>query len=307
MRIGRPNIPHNTDADVAMSVVIPCINERTRGEVTYSYEFEGVADRTASGDVLSVDIKNRNNATSSVKFSLKRDSLYHILPEFLFHPLDRYSGTIGDVAEFDKRYKEQEDQEKSALAYFKFFDKSFQELKVNYQLWLNENIFKGNHFLSDFIISGYSVNRDNPYIKAVLPCLPWLRGNRGNREMTEVALGYAFAGNATVTCEWRDYNMELNSDVHSTLSGTLTDMHCGATFHSGSYLWLVCYQTKLDTEERLNELKGFIEDFSAFFCEWFLNVEDKLKVEFGDWEASPVLTETIGLKGIFLNYSTQLI
>ena len=307
MIISHQNIPHNTDADVALSVVVPCVNERTKGKVTYSYEFEGVADRTASGDVLSVEIRNKTNTTPTVKFSLKRDSLYHILPEFLFHPLDRYSGTIGDVAEFDKRYKEQEDQEKSALAYFKFFDKKYQELKVDFQIWMNENIFKDNQFLSDFIVSGFPFNRENPYISAVLPCVPWLRNHRGNKEMTEVAIEYAFAGKATVKCEWKDCSMELQTSVHSTLSGTLTNLHCGSTFQTGSYLWYVNYQTKIDTEKRLNELRGFIEEFSTFFSKWFLNVEDKLKVEFGDWEASPVLTGEDTPKGFFLNYSTQLI
>lgn len=307
MRIARPNIPRETDADVAMSVIIPCVNERTKCEVIYSYEFEGVADRTASGDVLSVEIKNKTNTNPSVNFILKRDSIYHILPEFLFHPIDRYSGTKGDVEEFEKRYKEQEEQERNALAYFKFFDQNYQEIKVNFQLWLNENIFKDNQFLSGFITSGYPFNRENPYIKAVLPCIPWLRNHRGNKEMTEIALGFAFLGNAVVRCEWKDYNMKLDKNIHSSLDGAIDDLYCGSTFKIGSYLWFVSYQTKIDTTARLNELKTAVQEFSVFFKNWFLHAVDNLVIEFGDWEAVPKLTDKNSINGIFLNYSTQLI
>ena len=307
MRIPRPIIPRETDADVAMSVIIPCVNEQTGGDVVYSYEFEGVSDRTASGDVLSVDVKNKKNTNPSVKFSLKRDSLYHILPEFLFHPIDRYSGTTGDVAEFDKRYEEQEEQERNALTYFKFFDQNYQELKVKFQLWLNDHIFKGNHFLSEYIIAGYTFNWENPFIKAVLPCIPWLRNYRGNKDMIEVAIGYAFAGGAKVKCFWKDCRMELDKNIHSSLDGDIDDLYCGPTFQSGSYTWKVNYQTKIDTEKRLNEQITAIKEFSDFFQKWFLNVEDDLIVEFGDWQATPVISDKESMNGIFLNYSTQLI
>lgn len=306
MRIPRLIIPRETDADVAMAVIIPCVNERTGGEVSYSYEFEGVSDRTAYGDVLSVNIKNKKNSNPSVKFSLKRDSIYHILPEFLFHPIDRYSGTNGDVAEFEKRYEEQEEQERNALTYFKFFDHRYQELKVKHQLWLNENIFRGNLFLSDYVTSAYPFNRENTYINAVLPCIPWLRNYRGNKEMIEVAIRYAFAGNASVEYHWKNCSKELDESIHSSLDGMLDDMYCGSTFQTGSYMWIVHYQTKIETEIKLEEQKIAVMEFSDFFKKWFLNVEDDFSVEFGDWQAAPVLSDKDDLNGIFLNYSTQL-
>lgn len=307
MRIPRQYIPRETDADVAMSVVIPNVNERTGCDVVYSYEFEGGADRTASGDVLSVDIKNKTNTSPSVKFSLKRDSIYHILPEYLFHPLDRYIGTKGDVAEFDKRYQEQEEQERYALTYFRFFDQNYQELKVKFQLWLNENIFEGNQFLSDFITNGYSFNKENPFVKASLPCIPWLRNHRGNKEMIEVALRCALGESAVVKYEWNDYKMELSSNVHSSLDRSADELYCGATFQTGYYLWHISYQTTIDTEAKLMELKMAMQEFSDFFKTWFLQMEEEIKIEFGDWNAFPVITDNSSTTGIFLNYSTQLI
>ena len=125
MNIEKPTIPKGLDADVAMSVVIPHVDTATGKEALYSFEFKGVSERTALGDNLCISVRNRQSTSSIVKFSMKRDSLYHILPEYLFHPLDHYLGTDGDTEEFDKRYKDQEEQKNKALTYFKPFDRQY--------------------------------------------------------------------------------------------------------------------------------------------------------------------------------------
>ena len=167
MKLTKPNIPKELDADVALSVVIPHINTIAEDKATFVYDFKGVSERTALGDDLSITIKNKQNAASDVRFSLKRDSLYHILPEYLFHSLDHYLGIEGDAEEFDKRYKEQEEQKNKALTYFKSFDQQIQKLKLKYQQWLNENIFSGNQFLADFITEGHNINLNNKFINEV--------------------------------------------------------------------------------------------------------------------------------------------
>ena len=107
MKLSKPNIPKELDADVAMAVVIEHMDSLVDKKPFYTYEFKGVSERTALGDELNLIIRNKQSAPPVVKFSLKRDSLYHILPEYLFHPLDHYLGTDGDTEEFEKRYKEQ--------------------------------------------------------------------------------------------------------------------------------------------------------------------------------------------------------
>ena len=307
MRLTKPNIPKELDADVAMSVVIQHMHSISDKEPVYSYEFKGVSERTALGDNLDITIRNRQNAAPSVKFSLKRDSLYHILPEYLFHSLDHYLGTDGDTEEFDKRHKDQEEQKNKALTYFKPFDQHFQRIRTTYQQWLNENIFSGNQFLSDFITDGYEVNLNNPYIKAVYPCLPWVRDFRGNDEMIRTALGYAFTGNATIEKEYREINLPMSDEVPSRIDGSLDNLYCGTSFIDNVCIWKVFHQTKIKTEAHLNLIKTQISEFSEFFSAWFLSLEDELIVSFGDKGAKPDLSDPKDTQGVFLNYSTQLI
>lgn len=307
MKLSKLNIPKEVDADVAMSVVIPNAESLMPKKLSFLYEFKGVSERTALGDNLGVGIRNKQNGTAEIRFSLKRDSLYHILPEYLFHPLDRYLGTDGDAEEFDKRYKEQEEQKSKALTYFKPFDQLYQQLRTDYQRWLNEHIFSGNQFLADFILDGYEVNRNNPYIKAVLPCIPWLRDFRGNDNMIETALGYAFKGDVDVKKMKIEKKEVMSKMIHSSIDGTISDLYCGASFCTIVWAWKAFYHTKIETVKDLKILKYQIQEFSDFFSEWFLSAESELNIDFGDREAIPYLSEINNEKGIFLNYSTQLI
>lgn len=307
MKLSKPNIPKELDADVAMSVIIPHVNLISEKKPAYTYEFKGVSDRTASGDELAISIRNRQNLPSLIKFSLKRDSLYHILPEYLFHPLDQYLGADGDVEEFDRQYKEQEEQKNKALNYFRPFDLHFQYLKIEWQQWLNENVFSGNQFLSDFITDGYDVNKNNPFIKAVCPCVPWLRDCRGSDDMVRTALKFAFKGNATVNKEYKEIDIPISYNVPSQIGNSMGNLYCGETFKSRVCTWTVFYQTKIETEQHLELIKMQIKEFKEFFLSWFLSLEDELIIEFGDKLATPDLSENRDSKGVFLNYSTQLI
>ena len=307
MKLSKPNLPKELDADVALSVVIPLAEAVADIQPIYSYEFLGVAERTALGDDLTLSIKNRQNSPSSIKFSLKRDSLYHILPEFLFHSLDHYLDVNGDTGEFDKKYKEQEEQKNKALTYFRPFDCHYQQLRAYYQQWLNEHIFSGNHFLADFITSGYQVNLRNPFICSVYACIPWIRDYRGNDEMIQTAIGYAFKGNAEGHNERCEVDTLITDEVPTYLGASISTLFCGPTFKDIKTVWRVFFQTEIGTAQHLHTLCEQIHEFQQFFAQWFLPIGAKLQIEFGDKIALPILTGGKEQQGIFLNYSTQLI
>lgn len=307
MKLAKPIFPKETNPDVAMSVLIPNAEAVSGNKLPFQYEFQGVSERTALGDSLKVDMRNRQGKTSSVKFSLKRDSFYHILPEYLFHPLDHYLGIEGDTEEFDRRYKLQEEKKNDALRYFKPFDQHYQKLRTDYQKHLNETIFSGNKFLSDFITTGYEVNLDNPYINAVYGCIPWLRDYRGNDDMIATALRFAFKGEADVEMVREETSVPFTENIHSEIEGNLDGLFCGPSFKEGIDTWKVFYHTEIGMEDRLEQIKALITEFSEFFTMWFLPMNARLDISFGDVHAAPQLTDNNRGKGVFLDYSTQLI
>lgn len=301
-----PHITKEIDADVAMAVIKSIVGQYTGEEPLCSYELKGVSERTSLGDVLTSTVKSKNHRPR-LYFSLKRDSIYHILPEYLFHPLDRYLGTEGDSEEFDKRYKEQEEQERSALIYFRPFDAKYQELRIAYQQWLDNHVFMNNQFIAGYLTKGYPYNRENPFIHAVIPCLPWIRNYRGNEGMITTSLRYVFCGNAEIMKMGIEIPISLTGDVHFTLDGTIDDLYCGASSIVLQRVWQVRYQTEIKTKDDLLKLQCLVGEFRQFYQEWFLSVEEVLEIEFGDWTAWPILSSCQSDRGVFLNYSTQLV
>lgn len=171
IKLRRPSLPADIDADLSIAVIdsnIRSIISETELPVKELYVFNGVHERTAKGDNLLVSAST-STKRHQLKYLLRRDSLYHILPEYLFHPLDRYTDTDGDKEEFIKRRKVQKDVESDALKYFYPFDKSFQLLRTSFQDKLNIEILNNNLFIVDFITEGYNINKNNEFIKGAYP------------------------------------------------------------------------------------------------------------------------------------------
>ena len=125
--------------------------------------------------------------------------------------------------------------------------------------------------------------------------------------MIETALGYAFAGNATIVKERNEEKKSISDEVPCTIDGNLDEIYCGPTYNDWKNIWNVFFQTEIKSEQHLSLVKEQIREFSIFFSSWFLPVEDKMLVEFGDRLAVPILQANRHSDGIYLNYSTQLI
>lgn len=310
-KLARPLLPSGIDADLAIAVVsadMKAYGKSSDLPLQFTYEFKGVHERTAVGDELQITLRGRQRKSSLLKYTLKRDSLYHILPEYLFHPLDRYAGCDQDEDEFLKRYKQQEEMTENALAYFYPYDKVFQELRTKFQHYLNNHILAGNLFIVDFITEGFQVNLANKFIRSVYPCILWLRQYRGYENAIRTALKFAFT-NQIISCrtEWIKEQTALSEYCHYHLAGTLDELFCGETFLDNVYRFEIKYQIEIHTKEQIAQLTLEIEEFRHFFQDWFLNIEQRLHIAFGDWKKVPLIESHKNGSGLFLNYNTQLI
>lgn len=310
MKLRRPTIPVDIDSDLSIAVIdsnVQSLISDSEIPIKDLYVFNGVHERTAKGDNLLVSAST-STKRHQLKYSLKRDSLYHILPEYLFHPLDRYADTDGDKEEFVKRRKAQKDIESDALEYFYPFDKSFQRLRTSFQDKLNNEILNNKLFIVDFITESYNVNKDNIFIKGVYPCIIWLRNNRGVKKLLEVAIKYAFSDSLnSYDLISQEQSSEIDSDTcHITLDGEIDNLFCGPRYFYLEEAINVKYQTDIITEHQIEKLSSDIKEFEGFFKEWFLTQNQTINVEFGDYVKQPVLN--VGTSDdLFLGYNTQLI
>lgn len=311
IKLRRPSLPADIDSDLGIAVVdsnIQSVISESEIPIKELYLFNGVHDRTAKGDNLLISAST-STKRHQLKYSLKRDSLYHILPEYLFHPLDRYADTDGDKEEFVKRRKAQKEIEADALEYFYPFDKEFQILRRSFQQKLNNEILNNRLFIVDFITEGYKIDKNNPFIKGAYPCIIWLRNNRGVKKLLEVAIKYAFRDSLN------SYNMvldEQSSEIdsgtcHITLDGEIDELFCGLQYFYTEETINVKYQTEIVSESQIQKLKSEIYTFEEFFKEWFLTQNQTISVEFGDYNKHPIMNVGTSNDDLFLGYNTQLI
>lgn len=311
MKLKRPILPQDIDADLAIAVTernVESAFRATNVPLKIAYAFKGVHERTAKGDLVQI------SATTSarrhlLKYAVKRDSLYHILPEYLFHPLDRYADTEGNKEAFMQKRAAQQQVEKDALEYFHPFDVIFQRLRTRFQHKLNDEVVSHNTFVADFIIGGHDENIRNEFISRCLPCLEWLRAHRGNPKMEEVALKFALNDNMVSfhrTFEERWQTID-SSSVHMSLDGTLDNLFAGDRFCASVYTIEVKYQTIIPSESRIQQLKGDVAEFEEFFQKWFLPIGSRLHIDFGDFKKAPVLCVGTPDNDLYMNYNTQLL
>lgn len=320
MKLQRPDMPTGVDADLSIAIAaahLETVSKEMNIPLRSAYVYKGVHERTAKGDDLVVSLQTSTKKTM-VRYLLKRDSLYHILPEYLFHPLDRYADyeekdkkeeKEDKEAKFKKRRKDQKEMEENALRYFYPCDKVLQEERIAFQSFLNDRILCNNTFIVDFITEGHRVNRNNRYINNAYPCIQWLRAYRGVKRVIEVALRLAFC-NGIARYEVRMNEVKIPIDTktcHCCLDGTIDDLFCGDTYTEAEELISVSYQTPIMSQKQIEILHWDIDEFKEFFQLWFLGLHQRLTIDFGDYTRVAVMFTGTTDNDLYLNYNTQLI
>ncbi len=310
MKLQRPKLNQNINADLAIGIIdrnIGALSEINTPIETH-FVFNGMHERTAKGDELSITVSSTAKR-NTIKYQLKRDSLYHILPEYLFHPLDRYTDTDGDKEIFMEKRAAQKKIEAEAKEYFHPYDKILNDLRIHFQNHLNDAILNNETFIIDFIIENENVNRNNPFIKACLPCIILLRANRGSSNLITSALKMAF-GSKICDCTRqfieRPVYIDPNS-CHISLDGTINDLFCGEIFMDWTELISLRLQTTISSHDEIEDTAKSIKEFESFFKHWFLNDNQMIEIKFGDYEKQPVISDNADDGILFLNYNTQLL
>lgn len=311
MKLRRPSFPQNLDADL----IIPVLHRNIDSVCPYpeiqfkeSYVFCGSHERTAKGDDLSINVSSTSKKFS-LRYNLKRDSIYHILPEYLFHPLDRYAGTDGDKEKFIEKRAAQKKIETEAKEYFHPFDRILNDIRIRFQNHLNDKVLDNDSFIIDFIIENGNVNKENPFIKACLPCLMFLRANRGTPGLITFALKTTFRSNLhAYDRRFMEHPVAIEPDsCHISLDGTVDDLFCGNEFMDWIELISVRCQTTVSSQDEIEMTANNIKEFESFFKHWFLNDSQMIEIEFGDYGKLPVVSDNMADGFLFLNYNTQLL
>ena len=143
-------------------------------------ELRGSHHRNAYEDIAAID----EDESGMINVAISRHGIYDILPECLFHPIDRFDNISAN--EYKERFKEeceqQQTEEDNARKFFKPFDNIIMELNtIVHDL---KNDISDSNILKDILCDRLSEKyRENRFIKKAIEYIPQCRNIRGNKSL----------------------------------------------------------------------------------------------------------------------------
>lgn len=248
---------HIESKDIRAETIISQLEELPN----YVVRNKGIFSRNYSDDLINIQKENNLNV-----IELSRDGTFHLLPEGVFFKENRLK--INDRHVLDKeRNKIREEKQKIEL-FFQPFETKYFQLSLELESCINGIAEKGNYILSDYIFEGIEINTKNPYIKAILPLLPYVSEVKGNLNLLRDLLQIIFSAKVEIR-------------------------------KTGLSLFFIVNRRKLLKDEYFamdNEIAVFFD----FFTEWFLPVESDFDFRIKDYEEEFTLGSSL-----LLDYNTH--
>ena len=269
---------------------------------TFDVELKGLHKRNAYMDILNLEDKGER-----MQLSLGRNSLYNSLPEFLFHPIDRFDLPQHNQKErFAEEYANQEQEKENAYKLFAPIDLALLHQRVRARHHIN-SLTSGNKVLIDIISDCLSEKqKNNRFIKNSLEYLPYCKIIRGDRTLITMMLRKILMeegivvdinnNNKTFVDSAPRYKTEVDSDLSS--------LYVGAEFEQETLCYNVHYWNDGECNENFHSFLDDIEEYRIFVQDFFLSVDSVL--EFDVYHDAPTLRLSDTTIYNYLNYNTNI-
>ena len=150
-------------------------------------ELRGTHKRNAYEDILAI---TEDEYGDGPVVALSRNGIYDILPEALFHPVDRFENIPAN--EYKERFAEeceaQRAEESDARDFFKPFDRFIFDLRCEYDR-IKDVGYSDNSLLADIIGDTMPERyRSNRFVKKMTAYLPLCSRLRGNMDLISILI-----------------------------------------------------------------------------------------------------------------------
>lgn len=273
-------------------------------ENSFRLSFNGLHGRNACNDFAEAEV----DQNGKLVFGLCRKSLYDSLPEYMFHPYDRFDGHWGkeNKEDFDRELDKQEEEKAKALELFAPMDLSIMHIRMRVAQQLEDytqNNLPVIEMLADRLTMG---QRNNRFIKKAVSFLPQVGRIRGNRTALTLMLRKVFANERIKLEASRNPVLltETEPCFNDSLGGSLDSVFVGNSWYEPVF----CYDIHYWNEEECDEhFLSYVEDVELcrhFVKDYFLAVGDDLV--FNIWNNSSPLRLSDEEKCNYLNYNTNI-
>ena len=290
-------IPKNIPDDINAELLLEYFPEGTCKVL-----FRGLHKRNAYNDLI--DIEEMHDGT--LQLTLGRSGIYDTLPEFMFHPIDRFDNLPkqNEKERFEEEYEAQEREKEQARRFFEPVDLMILRLRLDVRRKLAAYI-ETDKILIDILSDEIpEEQRQNRFVRLTLPFLPSCKRIRGNKTLLTLMLRKVFSQERIAivkhneTIEFVDSNPRYGISVGDNLE----DLYAGDTYYAQSTVYDIHYWPDDIQEIDVLRLVEEVETYRCFIQDYFMAIDDMLRFEISN--DHPV--SLADGENNYLNYNTNL-
>lgn len=289
------NIPEDINIELLLSYF---------PEGTLKVAMRGLHKRNTYYDII--DTEERKDGTVIV--GVGRNSLYNALPEFMFHPIDRFDNIpkVEEKERFADEYEKQEREIEQAYKFFAPIDMLLLRLKVDVRerlRFLSEDNKVLNDILGDRLTNEQLENR---FISQALSFLPSCKHIRGNKTLLTLFLRKIFMEEGLkikVHKEIREF-VDAAPRYEESLDFSIDNGYVGNAYEDQIVVYDIDYWSDDNCDARFLQFLDDVELFRVFIQDYFMAIGELLQFNIGNDDVPLRISDEITYN--YLNYNTNI-
>ena len=292
-------MPSNLPSDINVELLLPYY---PLGK--FKVALKGLHKRNTYNDIIETEIIDDD----IMHVGVGRNSIYNSLPEYVFHPIDRFDNipAYQEKERYQEEIDKQEEEMRKAYLFFAPIDVLLLHLRSEVREKINP---LGSEDLVMQQIIGDNITeeqRQNRFIKQIIPFLPCCKYIRGNRTLITFMLRKIFMEEGlslkpkNTTCRFTDEEPRYENSLDMTLG----ESYVGNTFDETVSNYEVYYWSDDECTEDFLKVIDEIEQLRLFVKDFFLSVEEDLVFDIHHDEPPLRLSDEVFYN--YLNYNTNI-
>ncbi len=239
----------------------------------------GLHKRNAYNDIANLDV----NEQAIIDLSVARQGLYDVLPEALFHPIDRFENiTANEYKErFQEEYEQQQIEENNARNFFRSFDQFL--IGLNRVIATIKDSYSDTRVISEII--GDRLTEDylaNRFIRQALAFLPICRDIRGDKTLITLMLrNILLDENLLLATENISFTIKDSAPRYNYCLDTDNtednDTYLGNEFDENIITFDIAYWNEEECTDSFLQFITEMEVFEQFINDYFVSIESAVK------------------------------
>lgn len=288
----------NLPADINVELLLSYFPE---GQLKVA--LQGLHKRNTYNDIIETE-----EIDNCLHIKVGRNSIYNSLPEYIFHPIDRFDNlpAYEEKERFDEQLEKQEEEIKNAYLFFAPIDVLLMKLHADVRAKI-EPLTVGNVVMQQIIGDNLTEEqKQNRFIKQMIPFLPNCKLIRGNSTLITLMLRKVFMEEGLKVRpkkEVRQFTDE-NPRYKDRLDMTLGLGYVGNTYSETINCYEVYYWSDEECNKDFLQLIDEIEMLRLFIKDYFLSVEEDIVFDIHNDEPPLRLNDEVFYN--YLNYNTNI-